>query len=57
MHLELPFRSLVLLPAVSVWGMLKDWWDLASVQLQGRESEILANIFWPHIKLSIPQLC
>lgn len=35
--------------------MLKNWQNLALLQLQGLKCEILADILWPRTKLSIPQ--
>lgn len=35
--------------------MLKNWQNLALLQLQGLKCEILADILWPCTKLSIPQ--
>lgn len=54
MHLDLSLHSLGLLPGMSAWGMLKNWQNLALLQLQGLKCEILADILWPRTKLSIP---
>lgn len=57
LHLDLPLHSLGLLSGMSAWGMLKNWWNLALLQLQSLKCDILADILWPCTKLSIPQPC